>query len=173
MKSEVWCFFEERYNDCEKKVGLSLSWTSKRVTAHLIAPFQLFSYLHPEKFCWNTPLLFLCWIFAGSLILKKGGGKGNVSEIVIRKCCGTFFANNVLYNHKIDILQFFSHISFVPFEKFFYFYFQEMHNKSSFYTSWLILLQERALSSLLRWSSPPRLEDWCSMLPRTVDHCLK
>ena len=107
MKSEVWCFFEERYNDCEKKVGLSLSWTSKRVTAHLIVPFQLFSYLHPEKFCWNTPLLFLCWIFAGSLILKKGGGKGNVSEIVIRKCCGTLFANNVLYNHKIDILQFF------------------------------------------------------------------
>ena len=50
--------------------------------------------------------------------MKKGGGKGNVSEIVIRKCCGTFFANNVLYNHKIDIFQFFSHISFVPFEKF-------------------------------------------------------
>ena len=66
-----------------------------------------------------------------------------------------------------------SYISFCFFWIFFYFYFQEMHNKSSFYASWFILRQERVLSSLLRWSSPPRLEDWSSMLTRTVNHCLR
>ena len=60
-----------------------------------------------------------------------------------------------------------------PLFPFFNFYFQEMHNKCSFYASWFIMQQERVLSSLLRWFSPPRLEDWSSMLTRTVDHCLR